>query len=136
MYMPSSTKKLLLFGDVVQSEILWENIQGFRMLESFKIDSAVVNLSTMANDSVRHLIIVKSTLSSLDGIHGFPGLTGLTLEGCDIPCDFVDVLRANTHNIHTIEIIQCETHSDKGALCDIITDIKDYCETSGIVFTY
>jgi hypothetical protein len=148
MYMPSSTKKLLINQDMAQSKIMWENIQGFHMLESLKIDSAVVNLSTMANDSVRHIILVKSTLLSLDGIRGFPGLTVLTLEGCEIPCDFVDVLRANMHKITTIELIQCEALNndmitDNGMLRNngvlynnIIVNIKDYCETSGIAFIY
>ena len=128
MYMPTSAKQLRINPEMAQSEILWENIQGFRMLESLEIDSAVVNLSSMTNDSVRHLTIVKSTLLSLDGIHGFPELTGLTLEGCEIPCDFVDVLRTNANKIRTIEIIQCEVAE--------LTDIEKYCENYGIAFIY
>ena len=142
LYMHTSLKKLNITDYSPDVEIMWENIQHFPMLVALQIDSAVVNLSSMSSDSLLDITITNSTLSSLEGIQGFPKLAWLTLEGCNIPCDFVDVLRANTHNIHTIEIIQCTTLCDKGALCDIITDngvlrnIEDYCEASGITFTY
>lgn len=106
-YVQNSSTHLQIYGSDIRDYILWENISEFRSLVSLEVDSVYIDLTFMSSDTLRHLVIAKSRLLSLDGIEGLPELTRLTIEGCTIPTDFVDVLSSYKHKITTIELIQC-----------------------------
>jgi hypothetical protein len=127
LYMQDSQKQLHIY-DAGQYAILWESIEKFCMLDLLKIDSSVINLSCISSNSLQHLIIIDSTLTSLNGIQRLPELTHLLLENCVIPADFIEVLMANEHKISLIEIIDCDEK--------IATEIENYCRTTGITFKY
>jgi hypothetical protein len=127
VYRQNSVKYLDVY-DAGQFEIMWDNIQLFPMLNTLQINVEVLNLADISNDCVQDLLIVNTTLTSLNGIQGFPELLHLSLENCVIPADFIEVLMSIEHKICSIEMIDCDEK--------IATEIENYCRTTGITFKY